>query len=637
MKTIRRLYFYAVAFISIEVVLWGMIGLLRSMWSAEEIISSASALAQALSLIFVGVPIFLIHWAWAQRVSAGDEEEHSAGIRAIFLYGILLGSLIPVVQNLLALIDRAFLAAANLYTYRAVLGGSQSWTDNLIAIAINLLIAAYFWNVLKSNWQSLTAPESFAEIRRLYRFVWVFYGLLMTVYGAQQALTYAFTLPSDVLGQMGREVALNAISLMVIGTPIWFFSWRILQDAVSDPSERESYLRLGVLYLLSLGGVIVSLVAGGNLLYIVLMQVLGEKQAWIDFFQSLGGPVSIGVPFGVLWAYYGGWLSRQFIFDENLPRRAGKQRVFFYILALLGLAATTFGLISLLSVVIELVLGDVYLSMSGFREPLSGSLATLAVGLPLWLTTWRSLQAQSLEANDLGDHARRSIIRKSYLYFVLFASVIGGMVSAGILVFNLINAALGGDATNLVKIALNSLMSLIVFVVLLVYHLSALRKDGAARAGVLAGKQAQFSVLVFEGEGTFGEEVRAIFSKHAPDLPVRVVRAHEAGFEHSKSDAVILPASLVVNMPDPLKAWLSSFDGNKFIVHDEAAGVFWMSNLTQAAASVKAVAEGQDIRPQPSKKTLSAWTVVAYVFAALFALQLLFVLLMLGISMVVRF
>ena len=30
MKSIRRLYFYLVAFISIEVVLWGLVGLLRS-------------------------------------------------------------------------------------------------------------------------------------------------------------------------------------------------------------------------------------------------------------------------------------------------------------------------------------------------------------------------------------------------------------------------------------------------------------------------------------------------------------------------------------------------------------------------------------------------------------------------------
>ena len=283
MKTIRRLYFYTVAFISLEVVLWGVIGLLRSILDAEHVINSAQALAQALSLILVGVPIFLFHWLWAQRISANDEEEKTASIRAVFLYGVLLGTLVPVVQNLLALINRTFLSSAHLYTYRAIVGGSQTWLDNIIAILINLLIAAYFWNVLRGEWSTLPEQENFAEVRRLYRFAWVLYGLLMVIYGSQQALDFAFTLSNrNVLGQIGRETIVNAIALLVVGTPIWFYSWRILQDALQDSAEKESILRLGILYFLVLGGVITTLTAGGNLAYILLNRLFGEQMAWID-------------------------------------------------------------------------------------------------------------------------------------------------------------------------------------------------------------------------------------------------------------------------------------------------------------------------------------------------------------------
>lgn len=637
MKTIRRLYFYVVAFISIEVVLWGMIGLLRSILNPQDVSDNASNLAQALALILVGVPIFLIHWGWSQRASANDAEENSASIRAIFLYGILLGTLIPVVQNLLALINRAFLSTANLYTYRAVVGGTQSWLDNLIAILINLLIAAYFWNVLKSNWKSLTETENFAEIRRLYRFVWVVYGLFITAYGAQQALTYAFTLPSNVLGQIGREVAINATALLVIGTPIWVFSWRIVQDALADSAEKESYLRLGILYLLALGGVIVSLVAGGNLIYMILMQILGAGKDWADFFQEIGGPISVGVPFGAIWAYYGKWLSQQFSFDENAPRRAGKQRLFSYILSLLGLGATVFGMISLFSVMIDLILGGSYLSENGFQEPLSGALATLAVGLPLWLMTWRTVQAQALETSDAGDHARRSVIRKSYLYFVLFVAVIGGMIAAGTLVFNLINTALGSSLSGVLKDVLNEFLQLAVFVVLLLYHLFALRKDGAARADVLAEKQSQFKVLIFDQDGKFGESVRAVFAKRASDVPVTVVNVSEGIPADLTAEAVILPGSLAVNTPEKLEAWLRLFRGNKLIVSDEAAGVFWMSDFEQAADSAKAMAEGQDVRPRSAKRSTPVWMYVSYVYAALFALQVLLMLMLFGISMVTGF
>src|SRR5690606_33251628 len=118
------------------------------------------------------------------------------------------------------------------------------------------------------------------------------------------------------------------------------------------------------------------------------------------------------------------------------------------------------------------------------------------VGLPLWLMTWRPMQAQALQTDDEGEHARRSVIRRFYLYFVLFATVIGGMIAAGNFVFRLIDYALGGGTSNLLSSTLNSLQSLILFVVLAWYHLSALRKDTESKADMLEEKQSQFNVLV---------------------------------------------------------------------------------------------------------------------------------------------
>lgn len=636
MKTIRRLYFYAVAFISIEVVLWGMIGLVRSIFDTQDITGSASDLASALALIFVGVPIFLIHWFWAQNVSSKDPEENSASVRAIFLYGILIGTLIPAVQNLLAFLNRTLLATAKLSEYRAVIGGSQSWPDNLIALVVNLLIAVYFWNVLKANWSKLSEPENFAEIRRLYRFTWVLYGLLLVIYGVQQALSYAFTFPTAVLGDIGRETAINAMALMFVGAPIWYYAWRLLQDGLADSAERESYLRLGLLYLLTLSGAIVSLVTGANLLYLILVQFLGEGEPWLEFLRQLGGPISIGVPMGVVWGYYGKWLNQQFAFDENLPRREGKRRLFHYILSFLGLTATVAGLISLFSVLIDLLLDISYISSSGIVEPFSGSIAALMAGLPVWLLTWNPMQAQAIGEGGSGDHARRSVVRKSYLYLVLFASVIGGMITAGTLVFQLISAVLGESDPDLWKIILNNLAGLIVFIVILAYHLNVLRRDGLVRTDALEEKQSHFLVAVFDQDGKFGEAVRSAFAKRAPSVPVTVVNVNDFPAD-LKADAVVLPGSLAVNTPEKAEAWIRSFNGNKLIVSDEAAGVFWMNDSEQAADSAKSMAEGQELRPQSSKRTTSVWTYVAYVFAALFACQLLLGLLLFGVSMVAGF
>src|SRR5512143_3071101 len=187
MKTVRRLYFYAVALVSIEVVLWGLINLLRSILD-ETVGGQADALAQALALILVGVPIFLFHWLWAQRASR----------RAIFFYAVLLSTLIPLAQNVLGLIDRLFLDAGQLDVSRAILGHAQPWQDSLIGILMNGLVAAYFWSVLRLEWPRLPDVSSFADVRRLYRYIWLLYSLLMTIFGAQQVIRFLFFVPSDV-------------------------------------------------------------------------------------------------------------------------------------------------------------------------------------------------------------------------------------------------------------------------------------------------------------------------------------------------------------------------------------------------------------------------------------------------------
>jgi hypothetical protein len=424
----------------------------------------------------------------------------------------------------------------------------------------------------------------------------------------------------------------------LIGTPIWFFSWRILQDVLTDPAEKESYLRLGILYLLSLGGVVVVLTAGGTLIYMLLMHAFGDGKTFTEFVQDIGGPISIGVPFGVIWAYYGKWLNQQFTFDENLPRRAGKQRLYFYILSFAGLAATFFAVESLFSVVIDLLTAKSYLSGGGFSSPISSALAALLMGLPLWFMTWRPMQADALAEGSVGDHARRSIIRKTYLYLVLFISVIGVMGAAGGLIFMLIKAALGGETTDFANSILNALQALILFGVLLLYHLSALRRDGASRADMLEAKQEEFNVLVLDNSGgKFGESVKAIFAKRAPRLPLTVVSVKDGIPSDIKANAVVLPGSLAVNMPNNVSAWINSFGGSRLIVPDEAAGVFWMNDLGQLTDSARALAEGQEIRPQSAARTTSAWTYVAYVFAGLFACQMLFMLITLGISLVTSF
>ena len=629
MKSIRRLYFYLVAFISIEIVLWGLVGLLRSV-ANDTIAGGADALAQALALILVGVPIFLIHWLWVQRVAASDAEEETAVLRAVFFYAILLATLIPVVQNLLSLIDRALIQGTGLGVGRAFsLFREQTLYDNLIAILMNGIVAVYFWNILRGEWATLRNKENFAEVRRLYRYIWMLYGLLMTVFGAQQVLRSLFYVPGDVLGELGREVVVNGIALLLVGTPIWVYSWRVIQDSLSDPAEMGSALRLGILYLLALGGVITVITTASIVINVILTWLLGADWTFRDVIQQIGGPISVGVPLGAVWAYYGYWLSRHIEAAGDRIRQDSMKRLYNYILASIGLVVAFTGVATLFSFIIDMVTGTGVLMSDSTRGALAASLSSLIVGLPLWLVMWRPMQAEAMAPGELGDHARRSTVRKTYLYLALFASVIGGMATAVGLVYELIRVLLGSDTgSSFVSDLLNLIQLLFLFGVVLIYHLNVLRMDGASTADVLADKQSGYSVLVVDSENDFVDSIRAALQKLGSRVQITTTNpdVKPAGNFH----AILLDGGLAVDAPE----WIRSFNGRRIVVQNEAKDIVWTDDAAQAAQSVQQLAEGQELRKQRIGR--SAWSIVVYVFAALFLLELLFILLALGISLVVR-
>ncbi len=632
MKSIRRLYFYLVAFISIEVVLWGLIGLLRS--TVNQTVASgggAETLARALALILVGVPIFLIHWLWAQRASAREEEEKTASLRAVFLYAILLATLIPVVQNTLSFVDRALIQTTGLQPERAFSGFSQqTLADNLIAIMMNGIVAAYFWNILRGEWATLTDKQNFSDVRRLYRYIWMLYGLLMTVFGAQQVLRFLFYIPDNVLGELGREVVVNGTALILVGTPVWVHAWRVIQDSLADSVERSSTLRLGILYLLALGGVITVITAAWNVTNIILTSLLGGETTFREFAREISGPLSIGIPLGIVWAYYGHWLKRHIEAVGDIVREAGMKRLYNYILSFIGLVVSFIGIATLISFTIDIVTGYGILLSETYRNQLASSISSLIVGLPLWLMNWRPMQVEALAQGELGDHARRSVLRKFYTYLALFASVIGGMATAVGLVYQLIVATLGGfTGSDFANNLLNLTQLLFLFAVVLVYHLSVLRRDGESTQDALAEKQSGYSVLIVDSGDGFAASVIAALTKLGSKVQITVTTP--AAKPDGNFNALVVSGETAVNAPE----WIRSFGGNRIIVENEAQDLAWAEDASQAGQLVRQLAEGDEIREQ--KAGNSPWMIAVYVAAALFALQFLFVLLTIGVSLVAGF
>ena len=300
------------------------------------------------------------------------------------------------------------------------------------------------------------------------------------------------------------------MALLVVGTPVWVYSWRVIQNSLTDPAEMGSTLRLVVLYLLSLGGVITVITAAWMVIDTILNVLLGQALSSAELIQKIGGPISIAIPLGLVWAYYGYWLNRHIEAAGDRVRQAGLKRLYNYILAFIGLVVSFVGMATLVSFLIDMLTGFGIVFSDFMRNSLASSLASLIVGLPLWLVMWTPMQAEAIFQGELGDHARRSLVRKAYLYLALFASVIGGMATAVGLVYNLLRALLTGDtgpdfANNILILT----QLLVLFGVVLLYHLSVLRADGASTADLLAEKQKEYPLLVVDLGNGFVEFVRA--------------------------------------------------------------------------------------------------------------------------------
>ncbi len=617
MKSIRRLYFYLVAFISAEVVLWGIINLLRSMVSATPV-GAEDALARALALVLVGVPVFLFHWLWAQRAAAGDAEEQTNLLRALFFFTMLGATLVPVAQNTLAWLNRLLLRLVHAPVTQAILGGNQTWQDNLIAIFANLVAAAYFWRTLRGAWESLPDDIRFADARRLYRFFWLVYALGWSVAGVRELLMYLFAdVGATALGTSPHVRLANGLAVVLMAVPLWLYTWFICQRALGEERERTSNLRLGVLYFLGWGSAVITVMSASAALFEIFNVLLGVPGGWGEARSGIGEGLAMAIPMGALWFYYGNWLLRHIALDADPNVQAGKRRLYHYLLALIGLGMTVGGVINLLLFLIDLLTRQNVWD-GGLREHLSTALSILIIGLPLWLSRWPRLQAETLDESERGDNVRRSLVRKIYLYIVIFAAVIGGMGAAVGLVFNILSALLSGPPADFWASLWDSTAILLVFAVLLGYHLRTLRGDMAQEAA----RPVVSDLVVWladSGEQAWASEIQKTLEREIPGLTIKPLTPQTPPDEFSTARMVILPSQVI---PDPSwQARLQAFDGLKLVVGEPRADWFF-TPLTpaQAVDVLRQVAAGE--HPRRPGHTPSAWRIVQTIATIIVGLQL---------------
>ncbi len=417
MRTVRRLYFYLIALISLEVIVWGVINLARTLFDVLPL-GGVNLLAGGLSLVLVGVPIFGIHWAVVQRDARSDEEEHTSRIRALFLYAARFGLLVPVAQNVLAILNRALITWIGRGLDSPLVGSGQTLADNLVAVAVNLIAWAYIERVLRGDWQAAAPSGELPEVRRVYRYAWGIYSLGLAVFGCQQLIRFIFTTPEGLSDLTAAWLA-NGIALCAVGAPLFAYAWLVIRRGLDEhPNERRSLLRLGVLYALSWISLGLGLLSLGNLTASLIRWGLGEANQLELWLNEKANWLAVMIIAGVVWAYFSRQRQQAVRDEDEIRRREGLERLYDSLLSLGGTAATFFSLWGLLSTLTEILINQPA-TLGGLRDTLSYSLAGLAIGLPVLalLLVWLSYHLGALRSD--GRAAQQAVHERQALFPVL--------------------------------------------------------------------------------------------------------------------------------------------------------------------------------------------------------------------------
>lgn len=631
MKTIRRFYFYLLSLISVQVVIWAVVNLLRTILDRTTVTSAVDWLAGGIAFVAVGVPIFWLHWTTVQRDAQRDEEEASSRIRALYLYATPLATGIPITYAVLAIFNRLIVRWLGLPVTSATLGGAQTNIDNLIAIVANLIVLMYFWRVLQQDWKNKHNHENLVDFSRLHRYIWMVYGLGLLIFGVQQILRYIFSMPQD-FGHVPEMVLATGLALIPVGLPIFGKAWSVIQKSLAEKNERQSSLRLVVLFVLTLLGVGFSLSALGILLANVFRWIF-QVDSWrlVAFMDRFATQFAVLITMGLVWAYFRRELNFAISDLDDDFQQAGIQRIYHSILSFAGLVVSFLGLLLLLGTTIESLFN---LSIGNNAASLSDTLALLLIGLPLWLVYWQPIQKETARTDERGTAARASLFRKAYLYLALFATVVGSMLSAGWWIYGILKAMLDQMPTDFWLNFSLQLRIAILFAIFLVYHLRVLRSDGVETRQTMTAEHSEISVMVVQAnDSSLSNELVEAIHRKSPELQVSIIQLESINVDViSQASLLLIPSNLVASSPEALHMVLQYYTGKILVIPQEQKNWYWLGMIhrdqrrivQEAAIVVQQLSENQTPRTvAPS----NPWMIVAYILAGLFLLEIVFLIL----------
>jgi hypothetical protein len=480
MNTIRRFWFYAVTLIALGIFAAGIERLLNLLFKVTiagsqtmpitipnypvvplVINNNQTQLSLGLALTVIGGPLWLLFWRAIQRRVKGKQEETGAVMRKLFLNFVLLVSAFVLVVNTAGLLQWLISgAAAGQFS-----PGRLAWT------IVAGVIWVYHYRVSESEGHPSSAAKT---LRRWYFYILSLFGLVMLAVSLVLLISSAVqNLPvwGDVMvaGKFWNNTTQGNTAWIVFGGGTWYFHWFRMARGDFNSKLRQVYFYLPAIA----GGAIAALVAASILLFHIFVWILGGASgSGSQYFQFLGWTVpTVLVGLGI-WGYHQRLAQEEAGMAQE--KRQSAQRVYFYLMAFLGLATWTIGLSMLFGLLVET--GTHATATAGWwRHPLATALAMLLVGTPIWLYYWNGILKR---VKSGGIDEWRALSRRIFLYVVIGAAIVLLAADMVNIIYALLRDSLGRRfSANFLNDAKWGLQTMVVAVGLLWYHWRVLRGD----------------------------------------------------------------------------------------------------------------------------------------------------------------
>ena len=473
--TLRRLYLYVVSAASLVVLALGLVNLgatiLLFVFNDPNAQQNRTALAIYAAMSIVALPVWGVHFWFAQRFATRDPYERTSAIRHLYLYLACLGFAVASMVNVAVTLGEALRPVLDNQGMNAEMVAQGAWAT---VVTVDIL-AIHFFIAVRDR-QAVHEEGRSATLRRWYMYTALLVGLLTMLSFTQQLLMTAWTALVAATPTVTPDLAVPAGAALA-GALMWGFHARVIATQhIAD--DRHSTLRAVEGFIAVAISIISALFGASLVLYYAVARALGVDSpggASNDLLTAAAGPASLFLVYGVAWFLLNRRLARDGA-SQEADRQAGVRRLYTNLVALISLGAWASGAVVLLGTLLAQVEGPIIGARApDWRDPISLGATLVVVGAAVWLAHWR----QSPWATD-----RQAFSRRLYVWAALLGSALAGLVAGVNLVYVVLQQVFSAnprldDPQNLGFA--RSLAVIVVGVGVAAYHWRVLRMDAAAR------------------------------------------------------------------------------------------------------------------------------------------------------------